>query len=81
MTIKELRARIDDASQILEDASELIDKTMEEDDIDEDTLITLKINIEQAQEILDEIFYEAQDIEATIIRVIKLLEEVMAGNA
>lgn len=80
MTIKELRTRIDNASQILEDASELIDKTMEEDDIDEDTLMTLKVDIEQAQEILDEVFYEAQDIEATIIRVIKSMKEALANN-
>jgi len=78
MTIKELRTRVDDASQLLEDASELIDKTME--DSDNDTLITLKVNIEQAQEILDEIFYEARDIEVTITRVIRLIKEVLAGN-
>lgn len=78
MTIKELRTRIDDASQLLEDASELIDKTME--DSDNDTLITLKVNIEQAQEILDEVFYEAQDIEATIVGVIESMKEALAGN-
>ena len=78
MTIKELRTRIDDASQLLEDASELIDKTME--DSDNDTLITLKVNIEQAQEILDEVFYEAQDIEATIVGVIESMREALAGN-
>jgi len=78
MTIKELRARVDGASQLLEDASELIDKTME--DSDNDTLITLKVNIEQAQEILDEVFYEAQDIEATIVGVIESMKEALAGN-
>ncbi len=78
MTIKELRARVDGASQLLEYASELIDKTME--DSDNDTLITLKVNIEQAQEILDEVFYEAQDIEATIVGVIESMKEALAGN-
>ncbi len=78
MTIKELRTRVDDASQLLEDASELIDKTME--DSDNGTLITLKVNIEQAQEILDEVFYEAQDIEATIVGVIESMKEALAGN-
>ena len=78
MTIKELRARVDGASQLLEYASELIDKTME--DSDNDTLITLKVNIEQAQEILDEVFYEAQDIEATIVGVIESMNEALAGN-
>ena len=78
MTIKELRARVDGASQLLEYASELIDKTME--DSDNGTLVTLKVNIEQAQEILDEVFYEAQDIEATIVGVIESMREALAGN-
>lgn len=81
MTIKELRIRIDDANQILEDALELIDKTMEEETlIKNSTLIALKISIEQVQEILDEVFYETQDIEATIIRVIKSMEEALADT-
>ena len=78
MTIKELRTRIDNASQLLEDASELIDKTME--DSDNGTLVTLKVNIEQAQDILDEIFYEARDIEVTIVGVIESMREALAGN-
>lgn len=82
MTIKELRIRIDDANQILEDALELIDKTMEEETlIKNSTLIALKISIEQVQEILDEVFYETQDIEATIIRVIKSMKEALADNS
>ena len=78
MTIKELRARVDGASQLLEYASELIDKTME--DSENEVLMTLKFNIEQAQEILDEVFYEAQDIEATIVGVIESMNEALAGN-
>jgi len=82
MTIKELRIRIDDANILLEDALELIDKTMEEETlIKNSTLIALKISIEQVQEILDEVFYETQDIEATIIRVIKSMKEALADNS
>ena len=79
MTIKELRTKIDNANILLEDASELIDKTME--DFKSENLMTLKSNIEQAQDILDEIFYEARDIEVTITRVIRLIKEVLADNS
>jgi hypothetical protein len=78
MTIKELRGKLDNASMLLEDAAELIDKTME--DSENEVLMTLKFNIEQAQEILDEVFYEAQDIEATIVGVIESMKEALAGN-
>lgn len=78
MTIKELRGKLDNASMLLENASELIDKTME--DSENEVLMTLKFNIEQAQEILDEVFYEAQDIEATIVGVIESMNEALAGN-
>jgi formylmethanofuran dehydrogenase subunit E len=78
MTIKELRGKLDNASMLLEDAAELIDKTME--DSENEVLMTLKFNIEQAQEILDEVFYEAQDIEATIVGVIESMNEALAGN-
>lgn len=79
MTIKELRTKIDNANILLEDVSELIDKTME--DFKSENLMTLKSNIEQAQDILDEIFYEARDIEVTITRVIRLIKEVLANNS
>lgn len=79
MTIKELRTKIDNANILLEDVSELIDKTME--DFKSENLMTLKSNIEQAQDILDEIFYEARDIEVTITRVIRLIKEVLADNS
>jgi len=79
MTIKELRTKIDNANILLEDVSELIDKTME--DFKSENLMTLKSNIEQAQDILDEIFYEARDIEVTITRVIRLIKEVLAYNS
>lgn len=79
MTIKELRTKIDNANILLEDASELINTTME--DFKSENLMTLKFNIEQAQDILDEIFYEARDIEVTITRVIRLIKEVLADNS
>jgi len=79
MTIKELKTKIDNANILLEDASELINTTME--DFKSENLMTLKSNIEQAQDILDEIFYEARDIEVTITRVIRLIKEVLADNS
>jgi uncharacterized protein YfdQ (DUF2303 family) len=80
MTIKELRGKLDNASMLLEDAAELIEVTPNQETSENEFLLTLRFTIEQAQEVINDLFYEVQDIDVTINTAINSLKEVLAHN-